>query len=149
MIKISWSSGAWHDSQSGSTPAIARNFYEPIRAVCCTFTKFYGIHPESILIAHDELDIPVGSIKLKTGGGHGGHNGLKDIVPHIGADFHRLRIGIGRPMHSSQVSGHVLSKPSADDRISITAAIDCAVASIHEIILGDMERARNQINGFR
>ena len=113
------------------------------------FAKFYGIHPESILIAHDELDIPVGSIKLKTGGGHGGHNGLKDIVPHIGADFHRLRIGIGRPMHSSQVSSHVLSKPSADDRISITAAIDCAVASIHEIILGDMERARNQINGFR
>ena len=113
------------------------------------FAKFYGIDTGSILIAHDELDIPAGSIKLKTGGGHGGHNGLKDIVPHIGAQFHRLRIGIGRPAHSSQVSGYVLGKPPTDERISIDAAIDCAVSSLGEIVSGDLERARNQINGFK
>lgn len=57
--------------------------------------NFYGIHNDELLIAHDELDIPAGSIKLKTDGGHGGHNGLRDITPHIGNDFHRLRVGIG------------------------------------------------------
>ncbi|MFC0820411.1 aminoacyl-tRNA hydrolase [Moraxella marmotae] len=113
------------------------------------FAKFYGITAEHILIAHDELDIAAGSIKLKTGGGHGGHNGLKDIVPHIGAEFHRLRIGIGRPAHSSQVSGFVLAKPPTDERISIDAAIECAVDNIGEIIAGDMDKARNRINGFK
>ena len=70
--------------------------------------NFYGINNNELLIAHDELDIPAGSIKLKTDGGHGGHNGLRDITPHIGNDFHRLRIGIGHPGHKSKVSGHVL-----------------------------------------
>lgn len=60
------------------------------------FCKFYQIQPSSVLIAHDELDMNAGIIRLKTGGGHGGHNGLRDIVPHIGSDFHRLRIGIGQ-----------------------------------------------------
>ena len=72
--------------------------------------KFYGIENDELLIAHDELDIPAGSIKLKTNGGHGGHNGLRDITPHIGNDFHRLHIGIGHPGHKSRVSGHMLSK---------------------------------------
>ena len=61
------------------------------------FAKFYNIQPEAILIAHDELDMNPGVIRLKSGGGHGGHNGLRDIVPHIGSNFHRLRIGIGHP----------------------------------------------------
>ncbi len=111
--------------------------------------KFYNIAPNEILIAHDELDIAPGSIRLKTGGGHGGHNGLKDIVPHIGADFHRLRIGIGHPGHASKVSGWVLSKPSSDDGISIDKALDCALDNLDLIMAGDFDKARNAINGFK
>ncbi len=111
--------------------------------------KFFQIKPSEILIAHDELDISPGSIRLKTGGGHGGHNGLRDIVPHIGADFHRLRIGIGHPGHASQVSAHVLSKPAVGDRAAIDQAIDCAVANLPLIMANDLDKARNHINGFK
>ncbi|ELN4659202.1 aminoacyl-tRNA hydrolase, partial [Escherichia coli] len=79
------------------------------------FCKFYRVAPEAMLIAHDELDMNPGIIRLKTGGGHGGHNGLRDIVPHLGPNFHRLRIGIGHPGSKERVSGHVLSKaPSSE-----------------------------------
>lgn len=111
--------------------------------------KFYNIQADEILIAHDELDIGVGSIKLKTGGGHGGHNGLKDIVPHLGQDFHRLRIGIGRPAHSSQVSNFVLGKPPASEKDHIEQAIACAVNALADVMAGKLDQARNQINGFK
>lgn len=111
--------------------------------------RFYNIAPTEILIAHDELDIAPGSIRLKTGGGHGGHNGLRDILPHIGADFHRLRIGIGHPGHASKVSGWVLSKPSSDDGINIDKALDCALDNLNLIMAGDFDKARNAINGFK
>ena len=111
--------------------------------------NFYDITNAQILIAHDELDIPAGSIKLKTGGGHGGHNGLRDITPHIGNDFHRLRIGIGHPGHKSKVSGHVLSKPSPDDQVAINSALDAAHDALSLLISGDIEKARNHINGFK
>lgn len=111
--------------------------------------KFYNIAPTEILIAHDELDIAPGSIRLKTGGGHGGHNGLRDILPHIGADFHRLRIGIGHPGHASKVSGWVLSKPSSDDGINIDKALDCALDNLNLIMAGDFDKARKAINGFK
>lgn len=111
--------------------------------------KFYNTAVEQILIAHDELDIGAGFIKLKTGGGHGGHNGLRDIVPHLGAEFHRLRIGIGRPAHSSQVSNFVLGKPPASERELIDNAIDCAIKSLPDLMNGKFDQARNQINGFK
>lgn len=111
--------------------------------------NFYGIDNAELLIAHDELDIPAGSIKLKTDGGHGGHNGLRDITPHLGNNFHRLRIGIGHPGHKSKVSGHVLSKPSAAEQIAIEAALDAAVSATALLVSGDIEKARNQINSFK
>lgn len=111
--------------------------------------NYYDIKPEELLVAHDELDIPAGSIKLKTGGGHGGHNGLRDITPHLGNDFHRLRIGIGHPGHKSKVSSHVLSKPSPNDQIAIEAALDAAMDSLQLIVNGNIEKARSQINGFK
>ncbi len=111
--------------------------------------KFYNINTSDILVAHDELDIPAGAIKLKTGGGHGGHNGLKDIIPHTGQDFHRLRIGIGRPAHSSQVSQFVLNKPTIDERILIDRAIECAIDALTFLGRNELDKARNQINGFK
>lgn len=111
--------------------------------------NFFNIVNDQLLIAHDELDIPAGSIKLKTGGGHGGHNGLRDIVPHIGKDFHRLRVGIGHPGHKSKVSGHVLSKPTADEKIAIDNALEAAFDALPLIFDGELEKARGKINGFK
>lgn len=111
--------------------------------------KFYNIAPHEILIVHDELDISAGSLRLKKGGGHGGHNGLKDIAPHIGADFWRLRVGIGRPAHSSQVSGWVLSKPTSDDRTNIDSAIECGIDALELLIKGDEQKAISLANGFK
>lgn len=111
--------------------------------------KFYNIAAEEILIAHDELDIKAGAIRLKQGGGHGGHNGLRDIVPHIGADFYRLRIGIGHPSDATKVSGWVLSKPSCDDRSSIDRAMVCAIEALSLLMAGQIQKATSQINGFK
>lgn len=111
--------------------------------------KFYNVNPKEMLIAHDELDIKAGAIRLKIGGGHGGHNGLRDIVPHMGADFYRLRIGIDHPGQASLVSGWVLSKPSTNDRIAIDKAVDCAVDGLELLIKGNEQKAISHINGFK
>lgn len=107
--------------------------------------KFYNIAPSQILVCHDELDIGAGFVKLKTGGGHGGHNGLRDIIPHIGADFHRLRIGIDRPSEKGQVSAFVLSKPSGAERTLIDDALMVALQNT-PFIFSTLERARENIN---
>ena len=113
------------------------------------FAKFYQIQPESILIAHDELDMNPGIIRLKTGGGHGGHNGLKDIVPHIGPNFHRLRIGIGHPGHKDQVSGHVLGKAPSSEQTLMDDAIYHAKSRIKLLFDGEVQQAMNQINAHK
>lgn len=110
-------------------------------------SQFYRIQPEEILVAHDELDLPTGRIKLKTGGGHGGHNGLRDIISQLGSiGFHRLRIGIGHPGHRDLVHHYVLSKPSAEDRQLIHDAIDRGIAIMPLLFAGDLAKAMNQIN---
>ena len=113
------------------------------------FAKFYQIAPEAILIAHDELDMNPGVIRLKTGGGHGGHNGLKDIVPHIGSNFHRLRIGIGHPGSKERVSGHVLSKAPSSEQNLMDDAIAHALSRIQLLVNDDIQQAMNQINAYK
>ena len=113
------------------------------------FAKFYNIPPERMLIAHDELDMNPGIIRLKTGGGHGGHNGLRDIVPHTGPNFHRLRIGIGHPGAKDQVSGHVLGKAPSSEQTLIDDAIHHALAQIKLLVNGDVQAAMNQINAYK
>lgn len=113
------------------------------------FAKFYQINPEAILIAHDELDMNPGVIRLKTGGGHGGHNGLRDIVPHIGANFHRLRIGIGHPGAKDRVSGHVLGKAPKSEQDLMDAAIDHALSKVNLLVDGQVSQAMNQINAYK
>ena len=112
--------------------------------------NFYQIAPEEILIAHDELDIEPGQARFKQGGGHGGHNGLKDIIPALGGDknFHRLRVGIGHPGHASRVSGYVLSKPNKADRAAIDDIIDDAVRALPLLLVGDAVKAMTQLNSI-
>jgi PTH1 family peptidyl-tRNA hydrolase len=92
-------------------------------------SEFFKIPPEEILVAHDELDLPVGSVRLKQGGGHGGHNGLRDTIAHIGENFWRLRIGIGHPGKKADVIDYVLTRaPRAEEDLileSVSTAADC------------------------
>lgn len=113
--------------------------------------NFFKIPLDELLIAHDELDIEPGSARLKTGGGIGGHNGLRDIIKSLGnqKDFHRLRIGIGHPGHASKVTGYVLSKPGSDDRERIEASIDEALRVLPDVIAGDMAKAMNRLHSFK
>ncbi len=109
--------------------------------------RFYKISPESTLVIHDELDIPAGQLRLKQGGGHGGHNGLRDIINQIGSrEFLRLRIGIDHPGSAREVSNYVLSKASADDRITIEAAVDEALRALPQIIDGELQAAMNRLH---
>jgi len=104
--------------------------------------RFFKIGAPKMLVAHDELDLPAGHIRLKRGGGHGGHNGLRDITQKLGSgDFWRLRIGIGHPGHKSAVSGYVLRRAPADQQILIDEGIALAMQQAGEIIDGDIMAA--------
>ncbi|OIR05597.1 peptidyl-tRNA hydrolase [mine drainage metagenome] len=103
---------------------------------------FYKILPDQILVVHDELDLPPGSAKLKLGGGHGGHNGLKDIIAHLGTkDFWRLRIGIGHPGERSEVVNYVLNAPRKEEQVLIDEALKRALDVAAPVIEGKMEAA--------
>lgn len=116
---------------------------QPTQACC----QFFKIQANEILVAHDDLDLEPGRIKLKTGGGHGGHNGLRDLINKLGTnEFHRLRIGIGHPGHRDQVHDYVLGKPSMPDRLLILDAIDRALALTPLLLSGDLARAMTTLN---
>jgi len=108
--------------------------------------SFYKIPTENILVAHDELDLEPGTIKLKTGGGHGGHNGLRDTIAHMGKTFHRLRIAIGHPGHRDQVSDYVLGRASKDDQINIEHSINDALTVLPLLAQGHWEKAVHQLH---
>ncbi|MCP5141053.1 MAG: aminoacyl-tRNA hydrolase [Chromatiales bacterium] len=102
--------------------------------------RFYKIAPEAILVAHDELDLDPGTVRLKRGGGHGGHNGLRDTINQLASkEFMRLRLGVGHPGHKDLVVDYVLNKPSQDDRRKIEDAIWDAEREIAAIVRGDFE----------
>ena len=104
--------------------------------------SFYRITAEQLLVAHDEIDLPPGTTKLKTGGGHGGHNGLRDIISQLGTkDFHRLRIGVGHPGSKDLVVDYVLHNASRDERSLIDTDIDKAVSVIPSLAAGTFEQA--------
>ena len=109
--------------------------------------QFFKIPIEQILVAHDELDLPAGTIKLKKGGGHGGHNGLRDLISHLDSrEFYRLRIGIGHPGHKDQVVDYVLKQPGKQDRRMIDDAIDSALDVMPAVIGGHMEKAMHKLH---
>ncbi len=112
-------------------------------------SQYYQIPAERILVAHDELDLPPGTIRLKTDGGHGGHNGLRDIIDHLKTKhFHRLRIGIGHPGDKTQVSPYVLNRPSKSEDILIHSAITQAFDVLDYAVQGNFSRAMTQLHTF-
>lgn len=112
-----------------------------------SIAHFYKIPVENILVVHDDLDLPPGTARLKQGGGHGGHNGLRDIITQLGSnDFMRLRIGIGHPGQSDRVIEYVLGRPSAEDRQQIMAALDAALATLPLLINGDIQGAMQRLH---
>ena len=92
----------------------------PVRAML----DYYRLSAEHLLVAHDEIDLPPGTVRLKLGGGHGGHNGLRDLIQHCGRDFMRLRLGVGHPGQKDQVTGYVLKKASSDVESAILGNVD-------------------------
>lgn len=104
--------------------------------------RFFKINPQEILVAHDELDVVPGEAKIKLGGGHAGHNGLRDIHAQLGsADYWRLRLGVGHPGVKSEVIDWVLKKPILDHRIAIEQAIDRSIKALPALLAGEMNRA--------
>jgi PTH1 family peptidyl-tRNA hydrolase len=104
--------------------------------------RFFKISSQEILVAHDELDIAPGQVKLKFGGSHAGHNGLRDIHAQLGGgDYWRLRMGVGHPGNKDEVVNWVLKKPSQDHRIAIEQCIDRSLKALPALLAGDMEKA--------
>ncbi len=104
--------------------------------------RYYKIQPEEILVVHDELDLDPGTVKLKKTGGHGGHNGLRDIIAHLGTkDFYRLRLGIGHPGHRSQVVNYVLHNIAKEQWKLVEGSIIDALNILPRLISGDIEQA--------
>ncbi len=109
--------------------------------------RFFKINPEEILVAHDELDLAPGEMKLKKGGGHAGHNGLRDIHAQLGSpDYWRLRIGIGHPGHKAEVANWVLKKPAPDQRDALQSGLDRAMKALPDLLAGRMDKATATIH---
>jgi PTH1 family peptidyl-tRNA hydrolase len=109
--------------------------------------RFYKIAPAEVLVVHDELDLLPGQVKLKQGGSHAGHNGLKDIVAQLGSpDFWRLRLGIGHPGVKAEVVNYVLKKPSPEHRSAIDDAIARSLKALDDLLAGEMERAMRSVH---
>ena len=109
--------------------------------------NFFKLESDEILIAHDEIDLPPGTVRLKRGGGHGGHNGLRDILPHLGsADFARLRIGVGHPGDKKAVVGYVLKPAPANEQREIDAAVAVALDHFPDIAAGEFAAVMNSLH---
>lgn len=112
--------------------------------------RFYRIEPSEIIVAHDELDMLPGRVAVKNAGGHGGHNGLRDIVEKLGSkDFWRLRMGIGHPGHRDRVSAYVLSRPNKQDERAIRDSCALVQREFEELIAGSLARASQSINSVK
>lgn len=109
--------------------------------------RYYKIEPEQALLAHDELDLAPGVARLKFDGGHGGQNGLRDTITHLGhGRFHRLRVGIGHPGHKDRVTSWVLGRPGKDDELAILSAIDDAVSVMPLAVAGEFNEAMKRLH---
>ncbi|HET8693002.1 MAG TPA: aminoacyl-tRNA hydrolase [Steroidobacteraceae bacterium] len=115
---------------------------QSVRAFC----EYLQVPSEQVLVVHDELDLPVGTVRLKRAGGAGGHNGLKDVIAHLGEDFWRIRLGIGHPGHRDEVIGYVLERPSPVDERLMREAIELAVAEFPRLLTEGAEKMMNRLH---
>jgi len=107
-----------------------------------------GVTPGDLIVVHDEIDLPFGTLRIKVGGGHGGHNGLRSITDALGhGDFVRVRLGVGRPPAGGDVSGHVLSRFAAAERQVLADLLDQAAAAVEAILARGSAAAMNEFNG--
>jgi len=114
----------------------------PIRSVL----EYYRLDPKCLLVVHDEIDLSPGTVRLKQGGGHGGHNGIRDVMQHCGADFMRLRIGIGHPGEKSQVTGYVLKRGSPDVESAVVENVAEAMGIIPMMLEDGISAAMKQLH---
>ena len=127
---------------SGAWLMLPQNYMNASGRPVQMLASFFKIAPAEILVAHDELDFPPGTVRIKQGGGVAGHNGLKDVSARLGAhDYWRLRIGIGHPGDRSAVTHYVLSRPAQEDRVAIDAAIGHALDVLPLVLAGDLQGA--------
>ena len=115
---------------------------QPVRGML----DYYRLRPSGLLVAHDEIDLPPGTVRLKKGGGHGGHNGIRDVIQHCGADFVRLRIGVGHPGEKSQVTNYVLKRGPADVEATVERSIDDAVAVMPTLLDDGLNAAMKKLH---
>ena len=111
-----------------------------------SLANFYKVAPEEVLVAHDELDLPFGVARLKLGGGHGGHNGLRDTIAAFGAEFWRMRLGIGHPGHKDLVHDYVLQRAPSDQERAIENAVNNAVDVLPMLLSQGAEKAMNRLH---
>ncbi|HEY5806339.1 MAG TPA: aminoacyl-tRNA hydrolase, partial [Povalibacter sp.] len=110
-------------------------------------SDYLKVTPSETLVVHDELDLPVGEARFKLGGGHGGHNGLRDTITHIGADFWRLRLGIGHPGDRSQVIDYVLYRAPKEEEEKILLSIAASLDALQIFVEQGAEKAMNALHG--
>ncbi len=114
----------------------------PVRAML----DYYRLRVSGLLVAHDDIDLPPGTARLKDGGGHGGHNGLRDIIEHCGAGFIRLRLGVGHPGEKSKVTGYVLKRGSSDVESAVHTAVDEAIAVMPMLLDDGLSAAQKELH---
>jgi PTH1 family peptidyl-tRNA hydrolase len=114
----------------------------PVRAAL----DYYRLRPRHLLVAHDEIDLPPGTVRLKQGGGHGGHNGIRDVIRHCGADFMRLRLGVGHPGDKDLVTGYVLKRGSSATERAIEDNVDDALAVIPTLVSEGLNAAMKALH---
>ena len=108
--------------------------------------RYFNLEPDQILVAHDEIDLPCGVVRLKRGGGHGGHNGMRDVIQHCGRDFLRLRLGVGHPGQKDKVTGYVLKKASSDVEAAILKNVDEAANVMPLLIESGINAAMKELH---
>ena len=114
----------------------------PVRGVL----EYYRLAVSDLLVAHDEIDLPPGTVRLKKGGGHGGHNGLRDVIKHTGSDFMRLRIGVGHPGHKDLVTDYVLKRATAEVEEAMRRNVDDAADVVPTLVEGGIEAAMTRLH---
>ena len=107
---------------------------------------YYKLEEQDVIVVHDDVDLPFGQVRVKRGGGHGGHNGLRDIIKHLGRDFPRVRVGVGRPPQGWDTADYVLGKWAADEQAEVPHLVDTASDAVEAVLREGLEAAMNRFN---